>query len=566
MADDLAVARKSSSFDLVEKEMNHTIELAEASLDRFQENRDSGEDLQNCVSLLNQLRGIFTLIELQGGTIICEEAIAVIDEISMTTAEDQNVLLASLSQALFILRRYTEYFNRRREDHPELLLDIINRLRGLRNDKPLPDSYFFHVTIEAATPRPVLDTQVDAEVFQFRSRRLRHMFQVGLLNLLRTTEQQVAFQLISRAASGFLKLCNGSSLAELWELTKKTSEVMLKHHMSITVARQHLFMRIEKYAKELAKQGTMAAAEFASEALLRELIYIIAISSDQEEDTRILLARYDTQPTDFDESKKEAHLSLLMGPGSDVLSSLAKALHEEINQIKDKLDIIERGIDTEENSFEQIGIGLNQLADTLMMLDLSKLSGVARQLQTKLKGWSLDNRQPTDNDLLAIADSVLSIEQAVYKLEEEGLTVETDRLAGRKTSLDQSPYLTEAMIVVLGESQNSISLAKRSITAYLESEGDGLHLDNVLSGLAAVTGALLMIGQSRAAKALSATAKFIEDKLVNADVEPDEHSLDTLADALTSLEYYTDSLNRSSVGNVELLMLAEESVKSLGYS
>ncbi len=565
MVDATAAAKKSSSFDLVEKEIHKTIEQAELSLERFQENRDSGDDLQNCIDYLNQLRGIFTLIELQGGTILCRESVSVANEVPVGASDEKNDLLAMLSQALFILRRYTEYFDKRREDHPELLLDTINKLRQLRDERPLPDSYFFDVVFERVTPKPAMDNQVTAEVFQFRCRRLRHMYQVGLLSLLRATEREVAYLLISRSANGFAKLCKGSSLVDMWLLTARASDVMREHLMLLTPSRQRLFMRIEKNAKELAKLGKVATSKVMSETVGKDLIYVIALSGNKSDETKELLARYHTEPSGFDEAKLEAHRSLLMGPGSDVLTSLAKALHEEINQIKDKLDIIERGIDSESDNFEQIGTGLGSLADTLLMLDLKKLSDVARQMQTKFKGWSLDSRQPTDNDLLLIADSVLSIEQAVSRLEEEGLTVETDRMADKVTRVDDSPYLTEAMIVVLGESQNVISATKRSITAFLESEGDRAHLSNVLSGLDAVLGALLMIGQSRAAKALRAVARFIEEQLVNATTDPDEHALETLADALTSLEYYVDSLNRSQTGNGELLMFAEESVKSLGY-
>src|SRR5690554_7736153 len=57
MIDATVARKKSSSFDLVFKEIEHTIHEAEGSLERFQENRESGEDLQNCIDCLNQLRG-----------------------------------------------------------------------------------------------------------------------------------------------------------------------------------------------------------------------------------------------------------------------------------------------------------------------------------------------------------------------------------------------------------------------------------------------------------------------------------------------------------------------------
>ncbi|MBU6950893.1 MULTISPECIES: chemotaxis protein [unclassified Hahella] len=565
MVDATLAAKKSSSFDLVEREINNTIEQAELSLERFQENRESGEDLQNCIDYLNQLRGIFVLIELQGGTVLCQESVAIANEVPVGAAEDKNGLLSSLSQALFVLRRYTEYYQRRREDHPELLLEIINLLRLSRRAKPLPDSYFFDVEFQRSPPKPVRDASVTTDVFEHRSRRLRHMYQVGLLNLLRSKETDIGYRLMSRAADGMSKICAGSSISELWSLTAYTVELMHTQSMELTPTRQRLLMKIEKYAREIVKLGKVATAKAISETVAKDLLYLIAISGDKGEKTRELLAGYSLAPADFDQAKIIAHRSLLMGPGSDVLASLSKALHEEISQIKDKLDIIERGIDGQEDGLSQIAEGLGKLADTLTMLDLINLSAVARGVHQTISSWAMDKKHPSNTDLMQVADSVLSIEQAILQLEEDGLTIETDKVVGADAEEMISPYLMEAHIVVIGESQAGLSLAKRAITAYLESGGDKLHLANVLPTLEGVLGALVMIEQSRAAKALHATARCIEEKLIKNENKPGDHVLETLADALTSLEYYVDSVGRSGAGNPELLKLAEESVHSLGY-
>jgi len=60
-----SIAAKANSFELVQSEIETTVKQAEKNLERFQENRESGEDLQNCIDFLNQLRGIFVLVEIQ---------------------------------------------------------------------------------------------------------------------------------------------------------------------------------------------------------------------------------------------------------------------------------------------------------------------------------------------------------------------------------------------------------------------------------------------------------------------------------------------------------------------
>jgi len=96
MVESSVVRKKSNSFDLVRKEIEFTIQQAESSLERFQENRESGEDLQNCIDFLNQLRGIFTLVEVQGGTVLCQEMVTHANEVPVCALEDKNGLLAVL--------------------------------------------------------------------------------------------------------------------------------------------------------------------------------------------------------------------------------------------------------------------------------------------------------------------------------------------------------------------------------------------------------------------------------------------------------------------------------------
>src|SRR5680860_1744513 len=81
-----SLATKSQSFDLVKNEIEQTIKQAESSLERFQENRESGEDLQNCLDFLNQLRGIFILVELRGGTLLCQEAVTMANDCLLYTS------------------------------------------------------------------------------------------------------------------------------------------------------------------------------------------------------------------------------------------------------------------------------------------------------------------------------------------------------------------------------------------------------------------------------------------------------------------------------------------------
>ncbi|WP_029653405.1 hypothetical protein [Marinobacter daepoensis] len=563
-----SLATKSQSFDLVKSEIEQTIKQAESSLERFQENRESGEDLQNCVDYINQLRGIFILVELRGGTLLCQEAVYLANDVPVGANDDKNILLTALNSALFILRRYVEYYHQQREDHPELLLPVINDLREARREKPYPESCFFEIDTKE---RPdfcgdlslkSLD-EGDSE-YEILARRMRLTFQVALLGILRDRNDTVSKKLMARSARGLARLCQGAPMGQMWCLLALVSDTMLDRAMGFNKARKRLLMRIERYAREVVYVGKVATAKDAPESLIKDLVYLLYRSGSANPEVARVLSAYRLAPAEFPDAILEAHSRRLYGPGADVLKSLSEALQEELNQLKDKLDIIERGIEPDLAELASIADSLERLANTLVMLDLSRLAGISREEAKRLRKWEEENRLPAEDELYRLADSVLGVEDAVMQIVTRGITSETDALAGVERSREESVYLQEAVWVVADEARSALTLAKRAITAFIESDYDKLHLANLPGTLRSIWGGLQMVDDPMAADVIARVAASIQDQLLDAREAPSPQVLEALADALTSLEYYIEGVGRREDRNVDLLKLAQSSLDDVG--
>ncbi|KAA1175148.1 chemotaxis protein [Marinobacter salinexigens] len=563
-----SLATKSQSFDLVKGEIEQTIKQAESSLERFQENRESGEDLQNCVDYLNQLRGIFVLVELRGGTLLCQEAVTMANDVPVGANDDKNILLTTLNSALFILRRYVEYYHQQRADHPELLLPVINDLREARKEKPYPESCFFDVDVKE---RPDFCRSVAVPVFEgdeseyeIVARRMRLTFQVALLGMLRDRNEVVSKKLIGRSARGLARLCQDAPMGQMWCLVATVAEAMLDRTMVIGKARKRMFMRIEKYARELVYVGKVAAAKDAPDSLIRDLVYILYRSGSANPEVTEVLSAFNLTPAEFPDAMLDAHARRLYGPGTDVLRSLSEALQEELNQLKDKLDIIERGIEPDLAELASIAEALERLANTLVMLDLNKLAAISREEAAKLRVWESEARLPGDEELYRLADSVLSVEDAIMQIVTRGITSETDALASGHRERDESLYLQEALFVVADEARSALTLAKRAITAFIESDYDKLHLANLPATLHSIWGGLQIVGDPQAADVLQRVAGSIQERLLDERDAPSRQVLEALADALTSLEYYIESIGKREEKNADLLKLAVSSLDDVG--
>lgn len=556
-----------SSIELVQPEIDSTIQQAEESLSRFVDNRDSGESLQNCIDCLNQLRGIFVLVEIQSCVLLCQQSVVVANEVPVGASDDKNGLLSTLSNAIFVLRRYTEYFGADKKDHPELLLPVINELRAAVQEKPYPESHFFEFDSRKTfdlTDLMETTSKPSDEDFERHAKRFRHMFQIGLLDTLKDRNLSIALKLMARASQGSAKLCHGEPLAQMWFVASLLLESFQIQSMEVTSCRKRLLMRLERYLREMALTGSVVSGKSAPDSLKKDFLYLLALSGDTRDVVMKVLDGYNIKPLDINELELRAESKRLFGPGVDVLRSLSKAIAEEMSHLKEKLDIFERGGVPNSEDIDYISEGLGRLSGTVSMLDLPKVANLCIELNTMLSAWKDSDTAINENELLVVANGILMIESAIKHYENTG---EEPELQGDLMSIESSSssYLNEARIVVIDEATNGLVLAKRSISSFVETNGDKLHLANIGQVMDTIRGGMVMIDQSRVAAIVHTCGDCIQKELLTNDQMPDEGFLETLADALTSLEYFVESMNYKDSRNEELLKLSEESLKSLGY-
>ncbi len=114
------------------------------------------------------------------------------------------------------------------------------------------------------------------------------------------------------------------------------------------------------------------------------------------------------------------------------------------------------------------------------------------------------------------------------------------------------------------EAQAGINLAKRAITSYVESEFDPVHMGNVTVTLNSVRGGLALLNLVRASSVANRCIQFIESTLKK-DRSSDGSLLDTLADALISLEYYLSQVEIRKDTDEDVLNVADDSLAAIGF-
>lgn len=553
----------ATSLSLVRDELFATMEQAEQGLEQFIAERQNGSLLQHAVECLQQIRGTLNLIELAGAELLAQEALQLATDIPTGVSEERDGQLAALGNALYVLRRYLENVEANRQEIPELLLPAINEVRCAAGQPALPESFFFSARLDI--PRPP-STAIDhlpseAELGE-ESRRMRHMYQIGLLGLIREQNLYPSLKLMGRALARLDSLHGGVARSRLCWIGAAAIESIVDGQLLPRKSRKQLFSRIDRELKQLL----IGPAYEAPRHLLKELLYLVALSDGQGPRSREVRELHGLAPLPFTDHLLEEESQRLSGPGQSVMRSLSTAIREELAGVKDMLDLIERGV-AQPDSLTNLHAQLGKLSKTLGMVGLNS-AGTALQTQLPtVAAWAASGVADSPPALLRLADAVLYVESMVGNLErgERRIIRPTPAEPGQEADAFAVHQLAEARIVVIEEAKAGLALAKRAITAYLESNGDKLNLANVPASLQAVRGGLWFLGQERAALLVGGCADYIQQRMIETAQMPSEQMLETLADALTSLEYYLEggAVLRPQ-GQPDVLDLASASVRTAG--
>jgi hypothetical protein len=252
----------------------------------------------------------------------------------------------------------------------------------------------------------------------------------------------------------------------------------------------------------------------------------------------------------------------------EAIDSVVKVLKEELRAAKDILEIAAQSQAVSAEDLGPFKETLERVADTLRMVNLSAPSRILREQLVQVESWAKLPNGVDVEQFLAVADALLFIESSLSGLYRNELTagdLEQVSDAVRHRIVADSQF-AEAARIVIDEAQSGIALAKRAIMSYVESNFDPIHIANVAVTLNTVRGGMQILDHRRAATVLKGCATFIEGHVQDRQHSaPQRHQLlETLADALISLEYYLGELAAMRTPDDKILTVAEESLAALG--
>src|SRR5690606_13755510 len=126
----------------------------------------------------------------------------------------------------------------------------------------------------------------------------------------------------------------------------------------------------------------------------------------------------------------------------------------------------------------------------------------------------------------------------------------------------ESRKVTEALA---REAIANFADARQAFVAFVETNWDHAELAEVPRLLGEVSGALQMLDLPQPAHYLAGVSAYTERELIGKARVPSGRQLDTLADALASLEYYLEALREQRPNRDDILDVARNSLEALNY-
>jgi len=535
----------SISISLVRKELEATLQKAEGYFAKFAEVSDLN-DLKLFADELNLARGTFKLLELKGPESLTTEMLSLIGD----GAVKLDTKIEALGQALLGLGQYLDVLLENERDYPVLVIPFVNLVRKAGGHKPISDAHFFNVNLRPQLP------QIEKSTLNLKPHlaRLRLMYQAGLVRVLRSKEEKVGFKLIERSLSLLEQGCRGSVAWSFWWAAHQTVSVMVREDYELTLNRKLLFGRLDLLMKLMIKEGVKVFTSAQANQVLKDLLYVIAISETETGEVAKIKSCFVLKSSETEKDLKKIRKAM-SGPDIHAWEALSRSLKEEIAAVKSALDSAAKDV-LNEDGYDELSVKLIDISNVLKVVHQEPLSEVVKQQQGFVKNVAASTSPDRVESLAKIADALLQVELACDGFA-KGQVANDGGIIG-------AGHYYEARLVLFDEIQAGLSVAKRALASYSET-GDKLHLVNIGSALTGVKGGLIFLDHGRAANVVASAVDFLDKKVVNTDMPADGARIEVLADALTSVEYFAETLSQSDVGGQDILELAVKSIGQLGY-
>ena len=385
-------------------------------------------------------------------------------------------------------------------------------------------------------------------------KKVRQIFQFALVGLIRNEDVAVNLGRVSNSLARLQQMCKGSPVSQAWEVAAGVIEGLLNGAIELQSNTIDLLRQIDIAIKALIEAGPDGLNTRPDEAMLRGLLYHAAKCPPGLPRVDALKQEYQLDQYDLVDGSKSA--ALIATPDKQTIESVVSALTEELQRVKDTIDLYVRNDVKSSLDLGGLQPSLSQIASTLVLLNLEAPRIIVEEQISLLTDSTGDDDEISDDVLLKVAESLLYVEAELESLLESVSSKSRDSV---------SVHANAAAETVVEESLKGLRKAKETMHEFLVTDGDFTVLDPVPGLLRGSYGGLSILALPTVPKLVFACGQYVEDDIIACEKVPEATAIETLAEVLATVEFYLEGFINSHVFNENILDQAKQGMAQLGY-
>ncbi len=562
LVQDSRPAVASQTLDAVAREIAVALGEARIALETHVEQPDNPQFLQRCEAELRQVQGVLRVLEIHGAALLAEEMYQVARYLQASMAEhkNQSEALEALMRAMVQLPGYLERVVAGGRDLALVLLPLLNDMRAVRGSALLSEGTLLVLNLksdrQASPAQP--DTGEEGITVPQWARRVRARYQVGLIGWIRGERVDQNLEILANVANRLEHIATMQPVFQLWWVIGAIIEALREHGVDSGVSIKRLLGLGDREIRRLYEEGEQRYAQDPPVELLNNLLYYIARASSSGPRVSAVRSSFrlgELLPVDESIEQERENLS---APSVKLMQTVAAAIREDLSKIKDVLDIfLRRGGASPDELAPQVEL-LRKIGDTLGVLGLGEQRARVQAEIARLEQLVASGERPADGVLVDIAATLIRVED---HLDDELVGMILPRRAD-STAPPVDVDFQQVQAAVLRECVVNLARVKEYVGQSVGGTLDTAGFDNWPDLVRGIQAGLLMLDKTRAVQDLERITGHLR-AVLQPGVRMANASLDRLADAIVSIEYYMETLQSGRADPWYMLDNAESALDAV---
>jgi chemosensory pili system protein ChpA (sensor histidine kinase/response regulator) len=432
---------------------------------------------------------------------------------------------------------------------------MLNDFRASQDSALLTEGDFFSPNLSVKVPvQPISRSTVPGDVVTV-AKKLRPGYLSGLLGVFKENNVEESLKKLALVLDNLLIASTTEKEEQLWWVSLGVVESLKEQGLESSVAVKMLLGRVDREIKHIIKSGGEVHTDDSLDKIIKSLLYYVGQSESYSD--RVVEIKKAYALGSSDSKTLNSARENLYGFNANLVESISKQLNEELTTIKCTLDIILHSKDGVAEGMSSVLENFSSVEDALEMLGMGRHKSLMREQKEFLSLKMSEGEALSDEDLMGIATVLLTIETSLGDL---GRVMQRSADDG----LPAAEY-EKLLKVVAHEILENIQQIKDEVSEFSVEPSNILLVSNVPKLLGQIAGTTRTINDEQQSNLTNAIGQYINQEIILNEVEASKDSLDLLADAITGLENYYQSVVEESVAPELGLQVAEDSMTQLGY-